>query len=263
MQNLRKHGQSPYIIAAIHGGPGAPGEMAPVARELESTCGVLEPLQTATSLQGQVDELNDVLTKHGDLPITLIGYSWGAWLSYILAAKHPDMVMKLILVGSGPFEEKYAAGIMRARLDRLSDQDKARVVSALEILDDPDAEDKNSSFAQFGELLSKADVFNSIVEDSAVSETIDCQVEVFMGVWESAAELRRSGKLLEMGKQIKCPVTAIHGDYDPHPAEGVKKPLARIIKDFQFHLLEKCGHKPWAEQYARDRFYEILRKELD
>ena len=26
---------------------------------------------------------------------------------------------------------------------------------------------------------------------------------------------------------------AIHGDYDPHPAEGVEKPLATVLKDFR------------------------------
>jgi len=71
-----------------------------------------------------------------------------------------------------------------------------------------------------------------------------------------------SGKLLELGKSIKCPVVAIHGDYDPHPAEGVAEPLSRILKDFRFILLEKCGHRPWLERSARDRFYSILKQEL-
>jgi pimeloyl-ACP methyl ester carboxylesterase len=74
--------------------------------------------------------------------------------------------------------------------------------------------------------------------------------------------LRRSGKLLEMGKEITVPVVAIHGDYDSHPAEGVEKPLSAILKDFHFILLEKCGHKPWIERQARERFYTILEGEL-
>ena len=47
MRNFRLYGNKPYKIAVIHGGPGAPGEMAPVARELSSDYGVIEPLQTA------------------------------------------------------------------------------------------------------------------------------------------------------------------------------------------------------------------------
>jgi pimeloyl-ACP methyl ester carboxylesterase len=55
---------------------------------------------------------------------------------------------------------------------------------------------------------------------------------------------------------------AIHGDYDPHLAEGIREPLSRVIKDFRFILLEKCGHEPWRERYAHDEFYEILTSEL-
>ncbi|MHA1167837.1 MAG: alpha/beta fold hydrolase, partial [Candidatus Hodarchaeales archaeon] len=36
MKLLRKHGKPPYSIAVIHGGPGAGGEMAPVAIELST-----------------------------------------------------------------------------------------------------------------------------------------------------------------------------------------------------------------------------------
>ena len=57
--------------------------MAPVARELASDMGVLEPLQTANSVDGQVEELKNVLEKYGNPPLILIGFSWGAWLSYI------------------------------------------------------------------------------------------------------------------------------------------------------------------------------------
>ena len=109
MRNLRLYGNRPFNVAVIHGGPGAPGEMAPVARELASDWGVLEPLQTATSLEGQIKELQAVLEKNGDLPVTLIGFSWGAWLSFMVAANCPTIVRKLVLVGSGPFEDKYVA----------------------------------------------------------------------------------------------------------------------------------------------------------
>jgi len=51
MENVRKYGKAPFKVAVVHGGPGAAGEMAPVARELVFICGVLEPLQTASSLK--------------------------------------------------------------------------------------------------------------------------------------------------------------------------------------------------------------------
>src|SRR5262245_32734300 len=108
MAQVRMYGAAPFGVAVLHGGPGAPGTMAPVARELADERGVLEPLQTAASLQGQVDELRTVLEAHAALPATLIGSSWGAMLGFIFAAYHPAAVKKLILVGSGVYEQRYA-----------------------------------------------------------------------------------------------------------------------------------------------------------
>ena len=99
MDNLRIYGRAPYRVAVIHGGPGAPGYMAPVARELAADWGVLEPLQTADTLDGQVEELRGVMAAAGELPMVLIGSSWGAMLGFVLAAQHPASVRRLILVG--------------------------------------------------------------------------------------------------------------------------------------------------------------------
>lgn len=246
-------------MAVIHGGPGAAGEMAPVARELSSGYGVLEPFQTATSVEGQIAELKTILVNNGDFPITLVGFSWGAWLSFMLAADYPEIIKKLILIGSASYEEKYTAKIYETRLNRLSEEDKMEAGSLSEILENPALEDKGAAFARFGKILSKADAYNPIAYES---EIIDWRFDIFEGVWKDAAELRKSGKLLEIAKRITCPVVAIHGDYDPHLAEGVQKPLSASLKDFKFVLIEKCGHMPWIEREARDKFYEILKQEL-
>lgn len=259
IKNLRKYGEAPFSIAVIHGGPGVSGEMAPVARELASDCGVLEPLQTAVSIEGQVEELKAVLEKNADLPVVLIGFSWGAWLSFIVAANYPAIVKKLVLIGSGGYEEKYAAEIHQTRLNRLSEEERKELETLIKILDNPAAEDKITAFARLGELCSKADSYNPIIYDS---EIIDYRVDIFQSVWKEAAEMRRSGRLLELGKNIDCPVVAIHGDYDPHPAEGVQKPLSAILKSFRFILLENCGHMPWIERQARDEFYDFLKEEF-
>jgi pimeloyl-ACP methyl ester carboxylesterase len=93
-------------------------------------------------------------------------------------------------------------------------------------------------------------------------ESVDCQADIYNSVWPEAAALRKSGKLLEMGQSIHCPVIAIHGDYDPHPADGIKKPLSQVLKDFNFIELKNCGHTPWIERYAHDSFYEIITAQL-
>jgi pimeloyl-ACP methyl ester carboxylesterase len=259
VKNLRKYGKKPFNIAVLHGGPGAPGEMSPVARELSSISGVLEPLQTADSIKEQVKELNIVLKEHADLPAILVGWSWGATVGSIFAAQFPSLVSKLILVSSPPFEDKYAADILKTRLSRLNEKDKAEVLSIMGYLNEPAMKDKNKLMARLGKLLSRADSYDPLPHDDDI---LECQYDIYQKVWKEASEMRSSGKLLDLGKKIKCPVIAIHGDYDPHPSEGVKEPLSNILKDFRFILLEKCGHKPWIERGAREKFYEVFRGEI-
>jgi pimeloyl-ACP methyl ester carboxylesterase len=227
--------------------------MAPVARELAGTRGVLEPLQTKDSIEALIGELKLVLEEEASGPAVLIGYSWGAWLGLLFAARHPALVQKLVLVSSGPFEEKYVARIMGSRLKRLSAQEQREVHLLQKDLKDPD------KFARFGELMSQADFYDPL---PMKTEGVELRPDLFQGVWGEASELRKNGQLLARIKDIQCPVTAIHGDHDPHPAEGVEKPLAAALKGFRFILLEKCGHTPWMEKQARDPFFEALNKEL-
>jgi pimeloyl-ACP methyl ester carboxylesterase len=263
MKNLRKYGAKPYQIAVVHGGPGAPGYMAAVAGELSKDVGVLEPLQTKNSLEGQIEELAEVLKKNANISVVLIGHSWGAWLAFIVAAIYPSLVKKLILVASGPFEAKYAAGIEAERLNRLHEAERIEFLNLADIVINPGSMDKDESLAKLGALAAKADSYDALpLPRYEPPEGPGASEEINRKVWAEAAEMRISGELLKMGKKIKCPVTAIHGDYDPHPAEGVKAPLSRVLKDFRFILLEKCGHYPWLEKYAKDRFYEILKNEL-
>lgn len=256
--NLRRYGNSPFTAVLIHGGPGAAGEMKPVAGELSKDFGVLEPFQTADSIGGQVEELRKVLERHAVIPVSLVGYSWGAWLSYIVAATYPGIVKKLILVGSGPFEAKYAESISSTRLSRLNDRDKKNAEILRKELEGQKSNDQDV-LGKFGALISKADSYNPMPEDNV---KIKIRQDIFRNIWPEAAQLRESGELLNLGEKIRCPVVAIHGDYDPHPADGVRAPLTGVIKNFHFILLKNCGHKPWIEKEAKDEFYEILKKEL-
>jgi pimeloyl-ACP methyl ester carboxylesterase len=257
MDNLRTYGKAPFNIAVIHGGPGAPGEMAPVARELSKNFGILEPLQTADSIDDQISELKSVLEKSGDPPVTLVGFSWGAWLSCIFAARNPSMVKKLILVSSGPFEDKYAALIMSSRLNHLNDGEKEEVLSLSSAFNSGGM--NNDNFTRFGVLMDKADSFDSLPHSSDV---LPCNPDIYQKVWVEASQLRSGGELLNLGKKIRCPVVAIHGDYDPHPATGVQEPLSRVLQDFHFILLKNCGHHPWFEREAKEQFYDTLRREI-
>lgn len=261
--SFRAYGHSPFRAALLHGGPGAAGEMAPVAEELASRgdihVGILEPLQTATSVQGQVEELRAILKAHADPPVTLAGYSWGAWLGFLLAAGFPDLVSKLILIGSGPFDERYAASVRETRLERLTTAEQAEFASASRHLAELRDGERDRLVARLGTLASKADSYDPLPDGPP---SVDLRADIYQAVWPEAAQLRRSGRLLKQAERIRCPVVAIHGDYDPHPAQGVEAPLSAVLDDFRFVLLQHCGHRPWTERQARAEFLRILGEEL-
>ncbi|MBN1873544.1 MAG: alpha/beta hydrolase [Anaerolineae bacterium] len=259
MNNLRKYGSTPFTVAVIHGGPGAAGEMAPVARELAQGCGILEPLQTADSLDGQVEELRMVLKDQGIPPLTLIGYSWGAWLGYILTARYPALVKRLILVSSGAFEAHYVSRLYENRLKHLNADEGQEFEQLIRELEDPAVPDKDTRLARLGALASNADMYDPLPHDG---KDVRVDGNIYHRVWPVAAEMRRSGELLELGKFIRGPVVAIHGDYDPSPAEGVYEPLSAVLDDFRFILLPNCGHTPWHERQAKDKFYQIIKEEI-
>ena len=258
--DVRFYGDAPYRAAVVHGGPGAPGSVAPAARRLAASgIGALEPLQTETTVQGQIDELADAIRPYP--PLTLIGHSWGSWLVYLTAAQYPDLVRKLILVSSGPFEAHYAASIMSTRLSRLTESQREQADIYMHRWKETEASFTPREWADFGALVASADTYAPVSVGEA-DDLIPCDGAAFLGVWDEADAMRRSGALLSRASGIKCPVTAVHGDYDPHPYRGVETPLANVLDDFRLILLERCGHEPWRERYARDTFFQRLQDEI-
>lgn len=262
MENPRFYGAPPYRTALIHGGPGALGELAPLARQLAPKLGVVEPLQTAPTLERQIEELRQLLADSGAAPCTLVGYSWGAWLSYLLAAHHPETVQKLIIVSSGPFAPEYIEEMQQNRLKRLGPVEGPEFCRLAEALNNPDTADKDQLLARLGELGAKAATVDPLPPSAEAGDYLEVRGTDFRQLMADANHLRGSGELVRLGTQIRCPVIAIHGDSDPHPAAGVRDPLKEVIADFRFITLDECGHTPWAERRAQEAFLQILVDEL-
>ena len=255
----RKHGVPPYSVVALHGGPGAAGSMGYVAQQFGKTHGVIEPMQRAHTVQGQVDELHEAILARAEAPITLIGWSWGAWLGWWYTAQHPEQVKRLILVSSGPFEAHYTASMNTTRASRLTEEKYSEIQDLMTQFNHPDLPNKDALFSRFGKLFGMADNYDPI----EINELpIENDMAVYNAVWPEGAALRKNGSLLAEADNIKNPVVAIHGDYDPHPWQGVREPLSQRLKDFTFHLLPNCGHCPWIERGAQDAFFQLLTQYL-
>jgi len=256
---VKKYGEPPYSIVLLHGGPGASGEMAPVARQLSEKFPILEPYQTEPSVLRQVEELKNQLDGTASYPVILAGYSWGEWLAWIFAARYPKLVKKIILISSGPFEASYAPQIMKTRVSRLNNAERQEVEFLTNNIGNPAVRDKFKLFKRLGDITSHADLYDP---DYNLAAKTFLTPEIYENVWKEADAMRASGELLKLSKRVKCHVTAIHGDYDPHPAEGVRKPLSKVKRMFRFVLLKNCGHTPWIEKQAMNGFYKVMEAEF-
>ncbi|MEM9426911.1 MAG: alpha/beta hydrolase [Pseudomonadota bacterium] len=245
---MRLHGSDPKTVAVLHGGPGAAGEVQPLAEALAVLgFGVLEPFQTRDTLAGQVAELRDKLKPYA--PVHLIGWSWGAWLALLFAAENARAVRQVILVGSGPFRADDADRTRETRRSRLSAAEQQELDQLKKQWDRPPA------FARSLALYQKMDAHTP---DRPPYLDVQYDAHIHRSVWAEVAALRTSGALLERAARVACPVLALHGDYDPHPADGVFEPLAARLGQFNGVLFAKCGHKPWEERYARASFLDAL-----
>lgn len=255
---VRTYGQEPYQAEVIHGGPRAFGSVALVARELSKQIGVLEPIQSKHSIEELVQELYEQLRCYTKKPITLIGHSWGAWLVLIFARNYPEMVKQLILVGCGPIKAEYTHLIMEHRLSNLSKEDGELFLKSIEQLNDSTFNDKDTALSNLGRMAEKADHYAPSGVEENPKDSFETDGSMYADVWPQADALRSSGELFSLLADIHCPVTLIQGEFDPHPYEGVEEPLREQGVSFQAYRLEKCGHTPWQEKYAKDQFYKIL-----
>jgi pimeloyl-ACP methyl ester carboxylesterase len=164
----------------------------------------------------------------------------------------------VIIIGAPPFEEKYVHRIEGVRLSRLTEKEKQNYKIAEQQLANLPSNAESLS-PDFITLLTKTDIFEALPNETITSKFYP---SVYKSVWGEASQMRSNGKLIGYSKDIKCPVVAIHGDFDPHPADGVKEPLSETLPNFRFNLIERCGHYPWMEKYGKDILYKIFYKEM-
>lgn len=249
---VRLYGKAPYKIVLVHGGPGAIGSLKGFAQELNtlSQIGVVEAIQSKYSIAELIDELCKQISDYCNEKVSLIGHSWGAWLVALFAEKYPELIEQIILVGCGPLEDKYVAEIGARRFENLSEEDSI----IYQRLINNQATDED--MAKIPKVLEKSDYY--CLENGDMHKADKTDSQMYNIIWEEAAKLRTNGKLLSSFKHIKNKIVLIQGETDPHPARGVIIPLQENGVECETYILEKCGHSPFMEKYAKEDFYKIL-----
>lgn len=259
---VRRHGAGGPVVAVLHGGPGAPGSAASLARGLADRFTVLEPLQRrsggpALTVVGHVADLDAVLPDGA----ALVGHSWGAMLALSFAAAHPGWARSLALVGCGTYDPATRESFQRAVGERLGEEGRRRL-------------DELSGRIEAAWSGAEADRLLGLLRD-LMTEAMSCEPipgfddPVLMDgrghgeTWADVLRLQAEGVEPAAFAAISCPVLMLHGDDDPHPGPATFDLLQRCIPQLQYRGFPRCGHRPWAERHAREPFLAALRAWLD
>lgn len=242
---VRRYGSGPGPVVLLHGGPGAPGYLAPVARRLADEFTVLEPLQRVSgevplSVAQHVADLADVLEE----PVVLVGHSWGAMLALSFAVAHPELVRAVMLIGCGSYDEESRAAYKRTMKKRLAGAS---------------AKDRELSFQEQARIATRAQAYDPLPRPD---EVVAYDPVGYRQTWDDVLRLQAEGIEPAAFANLMVPVWMIHGDHDPHPGEATWGTLLVHIIDVGYTELRRCGHEPWNERHARAPFDRILRERL-
>jgi pimeloyl-ACP methyl ester carboxylesterase len=259
MLHFRTYGNSGPEIILLHGGPGAPGEIAPIGRELADSFRLVEPFQRSSgakplTVAGHVADLHDLVTARGtDRKPILIGFSWGAMLALAYAEDHPGSAGPLILVGCGTFDERSRDQLKRTLAVRMAPEihDAQHRASLLP----REHERLRTSTAACLPLYAYAPV-----TDNLELEHVDARGHEES--WSDMLRLQADGTYPAAFASIKAPALMLHGDFDLHAGPLIHASLQPYMPQLTYRELARCGHYPWIEKYAAAQFYASIREWL-
>ncbi len=253
---LRQYGASGPWVVLVHGGPGTGGYLAPLARALEDFHRVLEPLQRGSgpaplTVAMHVADLDEVVRHHcGAAPPALVGHSWGAMLALAHAAAHPESVSAVVLIGCGTFDPA-SRDRLHATLERRLGPDLERRIALL----DDEVPDRDERLREFGRLVLPAYSYDPTIPEPPL-ET--CDARAHAETWQDMLRLQEEGVYPRVFAAITAPVLMLHGATDPHPGRSTEATLRRFVPQLEYREWERCGHYPWLEPAASERFLVVL-----
>ncbi len=245
-------------LVLVHGGPGLPDYLEPVAEAVTDLCRVHRYDQRGTggsrwdgehTIARHVRDLELLLDVWGYDRAVLVGHSFGTDLVSFFLLAHPDQVAGIIYL-SGPFLGSWREPTRAAERSRRSHQHQARLEELGAVTVRSDAEE--AEFLTLSWFTDHADEQRAWAwaHDAAqtrrpINYEMNTQLNADKRVEPLESQVERLRALLPPGTVI------IGGDRDPRPA-----PFLRDLTDrlgCNVTILPSAGHEPWLERPAEFR----------
>lgn len=261
---IRRYGTGGPQVVLLHGGPGAPGSLAGLARALATDCRVVEHLQPTWEQGGRTvaDHVEDVRATLEELGIErphLVGWSWGAMLGLAFAAERLRPLANLILIGSGTFDLEARAELVRrrdARQEAPEVRDRIAEIRARLASDDPLEADR--ALGELGQAMTDLDLVDPLPAEADDEARVTFDRRGHESSWNDMLRLQGDGTYPARFARIEERVVMLHGEEDTHPGRLIHASLAPHVGRLEFVEFPRCGHYPWRERQAREPFLRRL-----
>lgn len=220
------------------------GREVSLIRYDERGCGLSGADDVALGLEAAVEELEVVVAASGEDKVALLGMSGGAAPSIAFAARHPEQVSRLVLLGS------YSHGLFHRNP---TPQQRAYIEAQAQLMELGWGV-ANSPVQQF--------ITASMLPDGTPEQRAalnEQQRRASSG--PRAAAFLRSRLALDVRAeiaQVRCPTLVLHAEGDCAVAVECGREVAAAIPGARFETLPTRNHVPLAGEVAFERFCEAV-----
>lgn len=183
------------------------------------------------------EDVADAVAAGLDEPVALIGWSLGGMVALALAARHPDKVARLALVGTSP------AFVQRPDWPHgLTPEVLAGFAQSL-------AEDYRATLLRFLSLQARGgDQAREVI--ARLRERVFARGAPDPAVLAAGLALLRDVDLRILAPRVRCPTLVLHGAYDHLCPSAAGQWLAQAIPDARLALHPRAAHAPFLSHPA-------------
>jgi len=253
-------------LVMVHGGPGVPDYLAPVAGFVDDLCLVHRYDQRGTggsawdgehTIARHVHDLALLLDAWRHDRVVLVGHSFGTNLASYFLLTHPERVAGLIQI-AGPFLEPWREADRAAQRARRTDEQQTRLDELDAIESRTDAEEiEYLTLSWSTDHADRARAWDWALASARTLRPINYAMNTQLNAAAKADPLE--SHVDELRERLPPGATIIGGAGDSRPAEALRRLGTRLGCDVM--IVSNAGHFPWLE--APDQFGAGLRAAVE
>ncbi|MFV2114579.1 alpha/beta fold hydrolase [Micromonospora sp. LOL_025] len=255
-----EHADIPLVV--LHGGPGLPDCLGPVAALVEDLCPVHRYDQRGTggsawegehTIARHVQDLALLLDAWGHHRVVLAGHSFGTNMAGYFTLAHPERVAGSIQI-AGPFLDPWRDAYRAAQRARRTDEQQHRLDELDAIASRTDAEEiEYLTLSWFTDHADRVRAWDWALASARALRPVNYAMNSQLNAAKRADPLE--SHVDELRERLPAGTVIIGGADDSRPAEALRRLGARL--GCEVVLIPNAGHHPWLE--APDQFSAAFR----